>query len=223
MNRIMENIKKTVRIIMLGPPGAGKGTQALALSEYFEIPTISTGAMIRAEINAGSEIGREAEGLIKAGQLVPDSVIIGMLCKRLEQGDCKNGYILDGVPRTIAQAEAIDSFAKINAVVDIDMADHLIIGRLGGRRECSACGKTFHIKLNPPAGGTNNCDSCNQKLVIRPDDMPETIQRRLETYHKQTEPLKRFYADRGILIQVNGDREIDRITKEIISSIEVVL
>ncbi|MBO4897021.1 MAG: adenylate kinase [Clostridia bacterium] len=209
-----------MKMILLGPPGAGKGTQAEVLSKHFDIPTISTGAMIRAEIRAESPLGLSAKKLIEEGQLVNDEVILGMLKERLKAPDCKNGFILDGVPRTIAQAEAIKGFADIDCAVSIDLADEVIVERLSGRRECAKCGATFHMIFNPSAKG-EICDKCGAELTQRSDDMPETIRKRLDVYHKQTEPLIDFYTKEGLLKTIDGANDIGKITEDIIKAVEV--
>lgn len=209
-----------MKIILLGPPGAGKGTQAEVLSKHFDIPTISTGAMIRAEIRANTKLGIAAKKLIEEGLLVSDEVILNMLRERLKADDCKNGFILDGVPRTIAQAEEIATFVNLDAVVNIEVLDDFIVERLSGRRECSGCGMTYHI-INKPSSDPDVCDICGEKLVIRPDDMPETIQKRLKVYHDQTEPLKNFYNKTDQLISFDGTKAIDELTAEILEALEV--
>ena len=209
-----------MKMILLGPPGAGKGTQSEVLSKHFDIPTISTGAMIRNEIRNETELGKAAKKLIEEGQLVSDEVILNMLRVRIEEDDCKNGFILDGVPRTIAQAEAIKTFAKIDAALSIEVPDEVIIGRLGGRRECSGCGATYHVE-NKPTKVEGICDKCGKELLIRPDDMPETIKKRLDVYHEQTEPLKEFYKNEGLLRSVDGTKSISDITADMIKAAEV--
>ena len=209
-----------MNMILLGPPGAGKGTQAEFLSKHYDIPTISTGAMIRNEIRNETELGKAAKALIEDGQLVSDDVILNMLKVRISEDDCKKGFILDGVPRTIAQAEAIKTFAKIDAALSIEVPDEVIIGRLGGRRECSGCGATYHV-VNKPTAKEGICDKCGKELTIRPDDMPETIKKRLDVYHAQTEPLKEFYKNEGLLRSVDGEKSIDEITSDMIKAAEV--
>lgn len=209
-----------MKIILLGPPGAGKGTQAEVLSKHFDIPTISTGAMIRAELSAGSELGLTVKKLIEQGLLVSDEVILNMLKIRLKAEDCKYGFILDGVPRTIAQAEEIATFVNLDAVVNIEVSDDIIVDRLSGRRVCGKCGATYHI-ITIPSKEKDICDKCKEKLTMRPDDMPETIKRRLEVYHDQTEPLKNFYNKTGLLISFDGTRPITETTAEIIAALEV--
>lgn len=210
-----------MKMILLGPPGAGKGTQAEVLSEHYGIPTISTGAMIRAEIRAESPLGLAAKKVIDEGQLISDDIILSMLQERIKADDCKNGFILDGVPRTIAQAEAIKSFADIDAAISIEVADEIIEQRLGGRRECPKCGVTYHTIFNPTKEA-DICDKCGAALTVRPDDMPETIRKRLKVYHEQTEPLKAFYENEGLLAKVDGTGSISEITEGIIKAAEEI-
>ena len=210
-----------MKMILLGPPGAGKGTQAEVLSEHYGIPTISTGAMIRAEIRAEYPLGLAAKKVIDEGQLISDDIILSMLQERIKADDCKNGFILDGVPRTIAQAEAIKSFADIDAAVSIEVADEIIEQRLGGRRECPKCGATYHTIFNPTKEA-DICDKCGAALTVRPDDMPETIRKRLKVYHEQTEPLKAFYENEGLLAKVDGTGSISEITEGIIKAAEEI-
>lgn len=198
-----------MKLIMLGAPGAGKGTQAQILSDKYGIPTISTGAIIRSAIKNETPTGKEAKGYIDRGELVPDDVVIGIIKERLAEDDCKGGFILDGFPRTIAQAEALDAMGvAIDKVLDIEVRDELIIERLSGRRECSSCGATYHIKNNPSQKG-EDCERCGAKLIARADDNPETIKSRLDVYHSQTEPLKRFYKNKGNLAEVSGEGDVE--------------
>jgi len=209
-----------MKLIMLGAPGAGKGTQAIILSERYNIPAISTGVIIRAAIKNGTETGKIAKGFIEKGELVPDNVVIGIIKERLNEDDCKNGFILDGFPRTIPQAEALEELGvDIDKVLDIEVPDEAIIERLSGRRECAKCGATYHIKNNPSKKG-DLCERCDGNLVCRKDDAPETILSRLEVYHNQTEPLKDFYKTRGILYVADGTRGVENTTEEIISVLE---
>ena len=191
-----------MKIILLGAPGAGKGTQAEIISQKLGIPTISTGNILRAAVKAGTPIGLEAKRYMDAGKLVPDEVIIGIIQERLAQPDCADGFILDGVPRTIAQAEALDAHGiRFDVVLSLEIADDVIAGRLTGRRTCHACGATYHVVTAPPrAEGV--CDKCGGALEQRKDDLPETVQHRLEVYHAETEPLKDFYAAKGVLKSV---------------------
>ena len=187
-----------MNIILLGAPGAGKGTQAEIICEKLAIPTISTGNILRAAMKEGTEMGLKAKSFIEAGALVPDEVIIGIVKERLAADDCKNGFILDGVPRTIAQAKAIDEMGiKIDMALDIEVKDETIIERVGGRRVC-ACGASYHIKYKP-SKVEGVCDACGAALTTRKDDEPQTVLDRLTTYHELTEPLKDFYREKGIL------------------------
>lgn len=210
-----------MKLIFLGPPGAGKGTQATVIAEHFNIPTISTGAMIREEIKAETSLGLAAKQLIKEGKLISDDVIIKMLDERLKSNDCLKGFILDGVPRTIPQAEMIDKITKIDKVIDINVADEVIVKRLGGRRECGDCKLIYNIKYNPPKA-PGKCDNCGKELSMRDDDRPETIKNRLAVYHEQTEPLKEYYNAKGILSVFDGTKDIDEISAEIIKALEVI-
>ena len=210
-----------MKIIFLGAPGAGKGTQAEIVSERFGIPTISTGAIIRSAIKAETEMGLAAKEYIDAGQLVPDEVVIGIVAERLAQDDCKNGYILDGFPRTVPQAEALDKMGvQIDFAISIELDDDVIIERMGGRRVCDACGASYHVKYNPSLDGVN-CDKCKKPLTLRRDDDPEVVKSRLEVYHKTTEPLKSYYAEKGILKLVQGQDEVEDTTALTLSALGV--
>lgn len=197
-----------MNLILLGAPGAGKGTQAEKICEKLSIPAISTGNMLREAMANGTEMGLKAKSFIDAGKLVPDEVVIGIINERLKQEDCQNGFILDGFPRTIPQAEALDEMGvRIDKVIDIEVADEKIASRLSGRRVCLKCGATYHTEFKKPkADGV--CDVCGDTLVQRKDDMPETVLDRLNTYHEQTEPLKGFYEKKGILRVVEGQEEV---------------
>lgn len=198
-----------MKLIFLGPPGAGKGTQAAIISKKLDIPTISTGDMLRAAVKAGTDLGKQAKALIDAGKLVPDEVIIPMVAQRVAQDDCRSGYILDGVPRTIAQAEALEvAGIAFDHVISIETDDAVVLNRLAGRRVCPGCGATFHVTGNPPKT-EGVCDQCGEKLIQRKDDAAETIAHRLEVYHSETEPLKEFYAARGLLRAVEDTGGID--------------
>ena len=208
-----------MKMILLGAPGAGKGTQAERLCKVLEIPTISTGNILRVAVKNGTPTGLKAKAFMDAGKLVPDEVIIGIITERLAEDDCKNGYILDGVPRTIAQAEAMEK-AGINfdAVVSIEVADEVIMERMSGRRVCESCGASYHLVAVPPkVAGV--CDSCGGKLVQRKDDAPETVKDRLEVYHKETEPLKDFYAQRGLLKSVENQPSVEATTAAILKAL----
>ena len=201
-----------MNLILMGAPGAGKGTQAEIISEKFQIPAISTGEILRAAIKAGTELGKTAQSFMDSGNLVPDEVVIGIIKEHLSSDACKNGFILDGFPRSVAQAEALESFGvKIDAVLAIEVEDERIVARMGGRRVCPACGASYHVSYNPPAK-EGICDKCFAELIIRKDDAAETVRNRLVTYHNQTEPLKAFYAERGLLIVVEGQEELDDTT-----------
>ena len=208
-----------MKLIMLGAPGAGKGTQAQILSDKFGIPTISTGAIIRGAIKNETPTGKLAKGYIDKGELVPDQVVIGIIKERLSEADCKDGFILDGFPRTIPQAEALDALGvEIDKVIDIEVEDELIIKRLSGRRECPICGATYHIENNPSKDG-KTCDKCRIELVTRKDDNPKTIKSRLDVYHSQTEPLIEFYKAKGNLLEVGGNASLTQTTEEILSAL----
>ena len=210
-----------MNIIMLGAPGAGKGTQAAVLCERMNIPTISTGNIIREALRTGTEMGLKAKSFMDAGQLVPDEVVIGIVKDRLQEDDCKNGFILDGFPRTIPQAEALDEMgANIDVVVDIEVKDEVIVNRLSGRRVCEKCGRPYHIEsLKPKVDGV--CDDCNGALVQRKDDSIETVKNRLDIYHKETEPLVNYYKAQGKLKVVEGQDTVASTTEAVFKALEV--
>lgn len=196
-----------MNLILMGAPGAGKGTQSEKISEKWGIPAVSTGNMLRAAIEAGTELGKTAKSYMDGGNLVPDDVVIGVVKEYLTSDACKNGFILDGFPRTIPQAKALDAMGvKIDAALSIEVADEKIVERMSGRRVC-ACGASYHTvyKASQKSG---ICDKCGAELVIRKDDAPETVLNRLSTYHEQTEPLKEFYAEKGLLLTVEGQEEV---------------
>lgn len=204
-----------MKLILLGAPGAGKGTQAEILSRKLGIPTISTGNILRAAMKNGTPVGKKAKEYVESGKLVPDEVIIGIVEERLSEPDCKNGYILDGMPRTIPQAEALEQRGiGIDVAISIEIADETIIERMAGRRTCKNCGATYHI-VNIPPKVEGVCDICGGELVVRKDDAPETVKARLEVYHKETEPLKAFYAERGLLKSVDNQPSVEDTTKAI--------
>lgn len=206
-------------MILLGAPGAGKGTQAELLVEALGIPSISTGNMLREAMANGTEIGKQAKHYMENGLLVPDEVILGIVAERVAQADCAKGFILDGVPRTLAQAEALEAKGiRIDHVVSIEIDDSVIEGRMTGRRVCSKCGASYHIVANPTKV-EGICDSCGAEVAIRKDDTPETVQKRLKVYHEETEVLKDFYAKRGNLRTVEGNQPIQKITAEILEKI----
>lgn len=202
-----------MKLILLGAPGAGKGTQAEIICDKLGIPAISTGNILREAMKNGTEMGRKAKSYIDSGALVPDDVIINIIKERLAQDDCKNGFILDGVPRTVAQAEALETMGvDIDKVVDIEVNDDTIVKRLSGRRVCSACGASYHT-LYKPSAHPDRCDRCNGPLIVRKDDEPATIVERLRTYHELTEPLVDFYKERGKLVVVEGQEEVADTTR----------
>ena len=208
-----------MKLILLGAPGAGKGTQAEILSAKLSIPTISTGNILRAAIKEGTPTGLEAKRYMDAGKLVPDSVIIGIVADRLQQPDCAKGFILDGVPRTIGQAEAIDQAGiTFDRVLSIEISDGEIEERMSGRRVCQSCGAPFHVKARPPKQ-EGVCDSCGGQLVQREDDRAETVRKRLAVYHEETEPLKAFYEKRGLLKPVENQRTVEGTTQAILHAL----
>lgn len=201
-----------MNLILMGAPGAGKGTQAEKISEKWNIPTISTGDMLRAAIREGSELGKIADKYINDGNFVPDEVVIGIIKDYLSSEKCKNGFILDGFPRSITQAEALEKMdVKIDVVLSLEVEDEAIVARMGGRRLCSGCGVSYHVEYNP-SKIDGVCDRCGKALYIREDDAPQTVKKRLETYHSQTEPLKAFYAERGLLVTVAGQDKVEDTT-----------
>ena len=205
-----------MKLILLGAPGAGKGTQAARLCKELNIPTISTGNMLRAAIKEGTPIGQIAESFMKDGKLVPDEIVINLVRERVAESDCANGYILDGVPRTIAQAEALEKADIIfDHVVSIEIDDEVIMERMTGRRVCEACGASYHLTAVPPKV-EGVCDACGGKLVQRHDDTSEVVRARLEIYHRQTEPLKEFYAERGLLRTVENRATVEEMTEAIL-------
>ena len=210
-----------MKLILLGAPGAGKGTQAEILSAKLGIPTISTGNILRAAVKEGTPIGLEAKRYMHAGQLVPDSVIIGIVAQRLEQPDCAHGFILDGVPRTIGQAEALDAAGvTFDHVLSIEISDEEIEERMEGRRVCQSCGAPYHVKAKPPKR-EGVCDSCGGALIQRDDDKPETVRHRLEVYHQETEPLKDYYQAKGILVPVDNQDTIEGTTQVIMEALKI--
>ena len=208
-----------MNIILLGAPGAGKGTQAEILVNKLSIPAISTGNMLREAIANGTDLGKKAKQYMDEGNLVPDELILGIVAERVAQPDCRNGFILDGVPRTLAQAEALEEKGvKIDHVVSIEVEDSAIVGRMGGRRVCSKCGASYHVVANPPRM-EGVCDACGGELIIRKDDAPETVSKRLEVYHTSTEVLKDFYRKLGRLHIVNGSQSIQGANEDILKAI----
>ena len=208
-----------MKLILLGPPGAGKGTQADILSKRLAIPTISTGNILRAAVKNGTPVGLKAKEYMDAGKLVPDEVIIGVISERLAEADCQKGYILDGVPRTIPQAEALEKAGIVfDAVVSIEITDQEIVDRMAGRRVCTACGTPFHVKNMPPKT-EGVCDNCGGKLEARADDKPEVVRDRLAVYHKETAPLKDFYGERKLLKNVDNQPTVAATTTAILEAL----
>ena len=210
-----------MKLILLGAPGAGKGTQAEILSAKLGIPTISTGNMLRTAIQEGTEIGLQAKSYMDAGKLVPDQVIIGIVAERLAKPDCQKGFILDGVPRTIGQAEALDEHGvTFDHVLSIEISDQEIEQRMSGRRVCSKCGAPYHVKAKPPKQ-EGVCDACGGPLVQRDDDKAETVRQRLSVYHTETEPLKDYYQKKGILVPVDNQPTIEATTQAIVEALGI--
>ena len=210
-----------MNLILMGAPGAGKGTQAVKISEKYQIPAIATGDILRAERKAGTALGNEAQSYIEAGRLVPDSVVIGIIKKYMVENNCENGFLLDGFPRSIPQAEALEKMGiVIDAVLNIEVPDQKIIERMSGRRVCS-CGSSYHVVYNPPIK-EGVCDRCGEALYIRADDAAETVKKRLETFHRETEPLKAFYAERGLLLTVEGQDEVADTTALVFQALKTV-
>lgn len=212
-----------MKIIMLGAPGAGKGTQAINIAKEYHIPHVSTGDIFRANIKNETKLGMEAKSYMDAGKLVPDELTIGMLLSRISEPDCKDGYVLDGFPRTIPQAESLKNALsargeKIDFAVDIEVPDENIMNRMTGRRSCPKCGATYHVAFNPPKK-ENVCDECGSELVQRADDKPETVSSRLKVYHEQTQPLIEFYTKEGVLQRIDGTKS----PKEVFAAITEVL
>ena len=210
-----------MKIIMLGAPGAGKGTQAKMIAEKYSVPHISTGDIFRANIKEGTELGKEAKQYMDQGLLVPDELTVKILLDRVAKDDCKNGYVLDGFPRTIPQAEVLDKALtelgdKIDYAIDVEVPDENIVKRMGGRRACLNCGATYHIVFNPTKV-EGKCDACGAETVLRDDDKPETVQKRLSVYHEQTQPLIDYYKAQGILKSVDGTKPMDEVFTDIVA------
>ena len=209
------------KLILLGAPGAGKGTQAEVLSEKLNIPIISTGNILKQAIREATPLGLEAAAYMNEGNLVPDSIIIGIIKERLAGDDCKDGYILDGVPRTIAQAEALDEMGvAVDCVLSLEVSDQVIVDRMSGRVICSLCGSSYHLVSKKPQV-EGKCNRCGGELVTRPDDAPETVLKRLVAYHEQTEPLKAYYAKRGLLKEVQGENGVEQTTQAVLCALGV--
>ena len=210
-----------MKIIMLGAPGAGKGTQAKKIAKKYEIPHISTGDIFRANIKNNTELGKKAKTYMDKGLLVPDELTVDLVIDRVQQEDCKNGYILDGFPRTIPQAESLDAALakmgeKVDFAINVEVPDENIVNRMSGRRACVGCGATYHIKYNAPQT-EDICDVCGEKLVLREDDQPETVLKRLGVYHDQTQPLIEYYAKAGVLKEVDGTVDMEDVFQAIVS------
>lgn len=208
-----------MKIIMLGAPGAGKGTQAKMIAEKCGIPHISTGDIFRANIKNGTELGAKAKEYMDKGFLVPDELVCDLVVDRIQQADCEKGYILDGFPRTIPQAEALENALnaieqKLDYAIDIDVPDENIINRMSGRRACVGCGATYHVLFNPTKV-EGKCDVCGESLILRDDDKPETVKKRLDVYHTQTQPLIDFYTERKVLVEVDGTQSMDKVFDDI--------
>ena len=213
-----------MKIIMLGAPGAGKGTQAKMLADKYKIPHVSTGDIFRANIKNGTELGTKAKVYMDQGMLVPDELTCDLVVDRIKQDDCKDGYILDGFPRTIPQAECLDKALdalndKIDFAVNVEVPDENIIRRMSGRRACLSCGRTYHIVYNPPKE-EGICDECKKELVLRDDDKPETVEKRLKVYHEQTQPLIDYYRIKGVLAEVDGTRDMQEVFTAITDVLE---
>lgn len=209
----------SVNLILLGPPGAGKGTQAQMMVEHFKLPQISTGEILRGAIASGSELGEKVKSFVQSGSLVPDQLVITLLLERIQQNDCKSGYILDGFPRTVGQAEGLGEAlgkkgSRLSSVIAIIVPDSELMERLAGRRTCNNCGASYHIKFTPPAKN-DTCDKCGSGLVQRKDDSEEVISNRITVYHDQTSPLIDYYSKKNILRKVDGNRQIEMIFSEI--------
>lgn len=209
-----------MKLILLGAPGAGKGTQAEIICQQKNIPTISTGNILREALKNGTEMGLKAKSYMESGKLVPDEILIGIIKDRIQEPDCKNGFILDGFPRTIPQAEALDGMgAGIDAVLDIEVPDEDIVTRMSGRRVCEKCGSSYHVLYKQPKV-EGKCDNCGGTLVQRKDDHPDTVKERLEVYHSQTEPLKEFYSKQGKLLVVHGQEKVEDTTRLVLEALE---
>ena len=209
-----------MKIILLGAPGAGKGTQAEVICKHLNIPTISTGNCLREAVKNGSPLGLRATADMDSGRLVPDDVVIGVVKDRIAKDDCAKGYILDGFPRTVAQAEALEAMGvEIDKVIDLEVPDETIKRRLSGRRVCEGCGASYHLDFKPPKQ-EGVCDACGRALIIRRDDEPATVQDRLDVYHRQTEPVKAFYAARGKLYRVEGQEQVEDTSALVLKALE---
>ena len=210
-----------MKIIMLGAPGAGKGTQAKKIAKKYGIPHISTGDIFRANIKNNTELGKKAKTYMDKGELVPDELVVDLIMDRFKDSDCANGYVLDGFPRTIPQAEALDNALKaegqaVDYAINVEVPDENIINRMSGRRACVGCGATYHIKYNPTKV-EGVCDACGEKLILRDDDKPETVKNRLSVYHEQTQPLIDYYKNAGVLAEVDGTKDMEEVFGDIVN------
>lgn len=213
-----------MKVIMLGAPGAGKGTQAIKMAGKWQVPHISTGDIFRANIKNGTELGVKAKSFMDQGLLVPDELVVDLVADRVKQEDCKNGYVLDGFPRTIPQAESLDKALeamneKIDYAVNVEVPDENIINRMAGRRACVSCGATYHL-VHIPTKAEGICDRCGKELILRDDDKPETVKKRLDIYHEQTQPLIEYYQRKNALVQVDGTKDIDDVFQSILNILE---
>ncbi len=213
-----------MRLVFLGPPGVGKGTQAQLFCKKYFIPQISTGDMFRAAIKEQTPLGKKADALMKEGKLIGDSITLGLVHERLQKSDCKNGYLLDGFPRTIPQAEGFEVLLKelhqkLDGVISIFVDEKVLVRRLSGRRNCAKCGVVYHIEHNPPKK-KDHCDKCAEKLIFRDDDKPETIHKRMETYRTLTEPLISYYKKKNLLLEIDGDQLIEKVFEDIVAVLE---
>lgn len=211
-----------MKLVLIGCPGAGKGTQAKILSEKFDIAHISTGDLLREQVAGGTPLGLKLKEIMASGGLVSDDIVEGLLEERIKKDDCKNGYILDGYPRNVSQAEGLSKIVgELDSVVVIDVPDEAIIERMSGRRSCGSCGAMYHTKYNPPKE-EGVCDKCGAKLVLRADDNPETVKHRLDVYHEQTAPVIGFYEKQGIVYKADGSQAIEKVTEELTSYLEKI-
>jgi len=215
-----------MKLILLGPPGAGKGTQAKMLTDKFSIPQISTGDILRAAVKEGTPMGIKAKGFMDAGGLVPDEVVIGIVRERLQQDDCRNGFILDGFPRTVAQADALqlnlqELGRELDRVISLEVDAEALVERLTGRRTCKSCGRGYHVKFDPPQQA-DRCDACGGELFQRDDDREATIRKRLDVYREQTEPLTSYYRSAGLLFQLDGMQEIGSVQTQLLAALQAV-
>lgn len=205
-----------MKLIFLGPPGAGKGTQADRISELYGIAHISTGDMLRSQMREGTKLGAEAKGYIERGELVPDALIVAMVASRIKEDDCRNGFLLDGFPRTVAQAEALNNISDIDMVIDIAVPEEKLLDRIGGRRMCPDCGAGYHVSTYH----ASTCEKCGATLYIRDDDKPETVKNRIAVYERQTMPLIEYYTEKRLLTEVNGDNTPDNVYAEVVAATE---